>query len=145
MKHTQLKSRKTNWSFLMIVLLWSSVSLSGCKNGGIFSRESTIYGTVTEVAGTPVDSVRFVLSVGKDLGNINPMFRVSTDKDGKYEAIVDVPTGYGRVEISIAGVDNPAFNTVYSGYEVYKDGKITNDCCTAKVGKKTRYNFKVYK
>jgi hypothetical protein len=130
---------------MLIVRLWPLASLHSCKNGGIFSRESTIYGTVTEVAGTPVDSVQFVLSVGKDLGNIKPMFRVSTDKDGNYEAIVDVPKGYGRVEISMAGVDNPAFNTVYTDYEVYKDGKLTNDCCTAKVGKKTRYDFKVYK
>jgi hypothetical protein len=145
MKHTQVKSGKAYWSSLLIVLLWPLVSLNGCKNGGIFSRESTIYGTVTEVAGPPVDSIQLTIVVSKDLGNAKSLFRVSTDKDGNYKAIVDVPNGYGTLLIGIPYTNNTAFTSVYQGYEVYKEGKITNDCCSAKVGGKSRYDFKVYK
>jgi hypothetical protein len=104
-----------------------------------------IYGTITEVGGSPVDSVILLISANKGLGNAKPLLTVSTDKDGHYEVIVDPPRGYGTVLIGIPYPGNPAFTTVYKGYEVYENGKITNYCCSAKVGGKTRYDFKVHK
>jgi hypothetical protein len=145
MKQTKIKSGRTYWSPLLIVLLWPLFTINGCKNGGIFSRESTIYGTITEVAGPPVDSIKLVVIVSKDLGNAKPLFTVSTDQNGNYEAIVDVPKGYGTLLIAIPYQGNLAFTNDYRGYEVYKNGDRVNDCCTAKIGRKTRYDFKLHK
>lgn len=116
-----------------------------CSGDGIFSRETTIYGRVTEITGQPVDSVQFVITAHKDLGNIKALFRVLSDHDGNYEAILDAPKGYAGIGISVAGVDNPAFHLVYRGYGVYKDGNKVNYCCTVRVGGKVRYDFKVFK
>jgi hypothetical protein len=145
MKQTKIKSGRTYWSPLLIVLLWPLVTMNGCKNGGIFSRESTIYGTITEVAGPPLDSIILLVSAYKGLGNERPLVTVSTDKDGNYEAIVDVPKGYGTLLIAIPYQGNPAFTNIYRGYEVYKNGDRVTYCCTAKVGGKTRYDFKLHK
>lgn len=116
-----------------------------CSHNGIFSRETTIYGRVTEITGQPVDSVQFVIGAFQFLGNTKGLYRIQSDFDGNYETIVDAPKGYAGIEISVAGVDNPAFHLVYIGYDVYKDGKKVNYCCTVKVGGKARYDFKVYK
>ncbi|MCF0069808.1 hypothetical protein LZD49_04945 [Dyadobacter sp. CY261] len=140
-----MKAKRLYWTLLIIICLASESTLHGCKNGGIFSRETTIFGTVTEIAGHPVDSVQFVISAYKDLGNTKGLYRVTSDADGNYEAIVDAPKGYTGIGITVAGVDNPAFHLVYRGYDVYKEGKKVNYCCTVKAGGKTRYDFKVYK
>lgn len=116
-----------------------------CSGDGIFSRETIIYGRVTEITGQPVDSVQFVISAYKDLGNIKALFRVLSDHDGNYEAIVDAPKEYAGIDITVAGVDNPAFHLTYRGYGVYKDGNKVNYCCTVRVGGKVRYDFKVFK
>ena len=132
-------------SGVLLLALSTLVMSASCKDGGIFSRETTIFGRVTEIAGQPVDSIQFVITASKDLGNIKALYRVTSDSDGNYEAIVDSPKGYSQIGISVAGVDNPAFNMVYCGYEVYEDGKKTNYCCTVGVGKKKRYDFKPYR
>lgn len=139
------KFNKQLWPFLMPILLTSLLALQGCKDGGLFSRETTIFGKITEIGGMPVDSIVLVVSAYKDLGNEKPLFTVLTDKDGNYEAVVDAPKGYGSILIGIPYPGNPAFTNVYKGYEVYKEGKKTNDCCSAKIGGKTNYDFKLYK
>jgi hypothetical protein len=85
------------------------------------------------------------VSAYQGLGNEKPIMTVSTDKNGDYKAIVDVPKGYGTLLIAIPYPGNPAFTNDYRGYQVYKNGNKVNDCCTAKVGGKTRYDFKVHK
>jgi hypothetical protein len=85
------------------------------------------------------------VSAYKGLGNEKPLMAVSTNKDGNYKAIADVPKGYGTLLIAIPLPGNLAFTIPYRGYKVYKEGIKTNDCSSAKVGGKTRYDFKVYK
>jgi hypothetical protein len=143
MKATQLKFAN-RVVFFFLIILSSLAALSSCKDGGIFSRKTTIYGTITEIAGGPVDSIQLTLTAAKGIGNFKPLFRVATDKDGNYVAVMDVPHGYGHVELAISYVDNPAFTKFYRGYEVYEDGELTNFCCTVMTGKKKRYDFKMY-
>lgn len=53
---------------MLLLALSTLVISSSYKDGGIFSRETTIFGRVTEIAGQPVDSIQFVIAASKDWG-----------------------------------------------------------------------------
>jgi hypothetical protein len=142
MKATTANSKRPSWSKLFIILIWPVISLQGCD---IFSRTSTVYGQVTEIGGAGIDSIDVLFSAYKGISTELGLIRVTTDKDGNYSGTVDAPKGYGRLSVIIPYSANTKFTKVYRGFDVYVDGKKTNDCCLAKIGGKTQYDFKLFK
>jgi hypothetical protein len=125
----------------MVVLIWSLMSLQGCDK---LSRTSTAYGRVTAIGGSGLDSIA-VIFVAVKLASERGLLQVFTDKDGNYSGTVDVPRGYGNLDVIVARNGNPKFTDVYRDYDVYINGNKTKGCCPAKIGGKTQYDFKLYK
>ncbi|MEO6285328.1 MAG: hypothetical protein ABIN80_11145 [Dyadobacter sp.] len=141
MKSAKANSKRPSWCKLIIILIWPLISLQGCDK---LSRTSTAYGRVTEIGGSGVDSVAVVF-VAVKLSGEKFLLSVLTDKDGNYSGTVDVPRGYGTLDVSPPESRNPKYTGVYRGYDVYINGRKTKDCCASKVGGKTQYDFKLYK
>lgn len=142
MKKIKLKFRKLALSSLLITMLWEALSLQSCDK---MKGTSTIYGIVTEIGNGPIDSIKIAITATKGINDTKFLATVLTDENGKYEATVDVPSGYGRLECGIPFGGNPKFELVYRGADAYKDGQKVNTCCSATVGGKTNYDFKLFK
>ncbi|MGG7661068.1 hypothetical protein [Dyadobacter sp. BHUBP1] len=137
-----MESKKGYWALLLIFLFL--LTLLGCKDGGIFSRKSTVHGQVTEIGGSGLDSIA-VIFLASRLSSEKGLLRVYTDKNGNYSGIVDVPRRYGTLSVFVAENGNPKYSDVYRGFDIYINGKRTNDCCPANIGGKTQIDFKVFK
>ncbi len=141
MESTQQNSKLSFCSKLTIALIWPFMSLQGCDK---LSRTSTAYGRVTEIGGSGLDSIS-VIFVAVKLASEKRLLRVFTDKDGNYSGTVDVPKGYGSLDVLIPGNGNPKYTDVYRDYDIYINGNKTKECCPAEIGGKTQYDFKLYK
>ncbi|MEO6285327.1 MAG: hypothetical protein ABIN80_11140 [Dyadobacter sp.] len=141
MKSAKANSKRSFWSKLMVVLIWPLISLQGCDK---LSRTSTVSGRVTEIGASGVDSMA-VLFVAVKPGIEKELLLVYTDNTGKYSGTVDVPKGYIRLDVIIPPNGNPKFTDVYRGYDLYINENKTKECCPAKIGGKTQYDFKLYK
>lgn len=108
------------------------------------SRTSTVYGKVTEIGGAGVDSIDVLFTAVK-LSGEEGLLRSATDKDGKYSGTVNVPKGYGTLHVAIPMGGNPKFTKVYRGYDIYINGRMSNNCCPVEIGGKTQYDFKLYR
>jgi hypothetical protein len=95
MKKIKSKFEKLALSSLLITMLWSVLSLQSCDK---MEGTSTIYGTVTEIGNGPIDSIKVAITTTKGINDTKFLATVLTDEDGKYEATVDVPSGYGTLE-----------------------------------------------
>ncbi|MEO6285323.1 MAG: hypothetical protein ABIN80_11120 [Dyadobacter sp.] len=142
MSSAQANSKRPSWSTIIIILIWPIFSLQGCDK---LSRTSTAYGRVTEIGGSGVDSIDVVFVAYKNISGQKGLLRITTDKDGNYSGTVDVPKGYGNLDVAIPSGGNPKFTRVYRDYDVYLNGKKINYCCPAEIGGKTQYDFKMYK
>lgn len=138
---TKKKSKRSLWSELAIVILWPFMSLQGCDK---LSRTSTAYGQVIEIGGSGVDSIA-VIFVAVKLASEKRLLNVFTDKNGNYSGTVDVPKGYGSLDVLIPGNGNPKFTDVYRDFDIYINGNKTKNCCPAEIGGKTQYDFKLYR
>jgi hypothetical protein len=141
MSSTQTNSKRPSWSKLIIILIWPFISLQACDK---LSRTSTVYGRITEIGGAGVDSIAVVF-IARKLSGEEFLLRVLTDRDGNYSGTVDVPRGYGTLDVSPPESRNLKYTDVYRGFEVYINGNKTKDCCPSKIGGKTQYDFKLYK
>jgi hypothetical protein len=141
MSSTQTNSKRPSWSRLIIILIWPFISLQACDK---LSRTSTVYGRITEIGGAGVDSIAVVF-IARKLSGEEFLLRVLTDRDGNYSGTVDVPRGYGTLDVSPPESRNLKYTDVYRGFEVYINGNKTKDCCPSKIGGKTQYDFKLYK
>jgi hypothetical protein len=141
MSSTQTNSKCPSWSRLIIILIWPFISLQACDK---LSRTSTVYGRVTEIGGAGIDSIAVVF-IARKLSGEEFLLRVLTDRDGNYSGTVDVPRGYGTLDVSPPESRNLKYTDVYRGFEVYINGNKTKDCCPSKIGGKTQYDFKLYK
>jgi hypothetical protein len=141
MSSTQTNSKRPSWSRLIIILIWPFISLQACDK---LSRTSTVYGRVTEIGGAGIDSIAVVF-IARKLSGEEFLLRVLTDRDGNYSGTVDVPRGYGTLDVSPPESRNLKYTDVYRGFEVYINGNKTKDCCPSKIGGKTQYDFKLYK
>jgi hypothetical protein len=117
------------------------MSLQGCDK---LSRTSNAHGRVTAIGGSGLDSVAVVF-VAVKLSGGTALLRVFTDKNGNYSGTVDVPKGYGTLDVVVPTSGNPKYTDVYRDYDIYVNGRKTNDCCPAEIGGKTQYDFKMYK
>jgi hypothetical protein len=141
MSSTQTNSKRPSWSRLIVVLIWPIMSLQGCEK---LSRTSNAHGRVTAIGGSGLDSVAVVF-VAVKLSGGTALLRVFTDKNGNYSGTVDVPKGYGTLDVVVPTSGNPKYTDVYRDYDIYVNGRKTNDCCPAEIGGKTQYDFKMYK
>ncbi|MEO6285326.1 MAG: hypothetical protein ABIN80_11135 [Dyadobacter sp.] len=141
MKSAKANSKRSFWSRLIIILIWPLISLQGCD---IFSRTSTVYGRVTEIGGSGIDSIDVVFVAVRFMAE-EGLLRVTTDKDGNYSGTVDVPKGYKALVVAIPDGGNRKFSRVYRGYDSYINGSKIKECCPSKIGGKTQYDFKLYK
>jgi hypothetical protein len=141
MSSAQINSKRPSWSKLLVVLIWPLISLQGCDK---LSRTSTAYGQVTAIGGSGLDSIA-VLFVAVKPAIEKELLLVYTDNTGKYSGTVDVPKGYIRLDVIVPPNGNPKFTDAYRGYDLYINGNKTKECCPAKIGGKTQYDFKLYK
>ena len=108
-----------------------------------FNRTTTVYGTITDHNGDPVDSILVVLSGTKFL-TYEDLKQVYSDENGKYEIVAEVPKKLGSSNVTVPhGNDNPKYDKNYNGKHTERDGKATNTCCSAIIGKKTKYDFEL--
>ncbi|MCE7060923.1 hypothetical protein [Dyadobacter sp. CY343] len=118
------------------------VSLSGC---GVFTdRTTVVYGTITDQNGEPVDSI--LVSIDGVKGFMYETLKeVYSGKDGSYELVVEVPRKYGSVNVLVpfGSFDNPKYDMNYKDVNVKKNEIATRNCCSASIGNKTKYDFRL--
>ncbi|MCE6989456.1 hypothetical protein [Dyadobacter sp. CY323] len=107
-------------------------------------RTTTVYGTITDQNGQPVDSI-LVMVLGMQISHSEVLSQIYSDKAGEYEIMVEVPKKFNSINVGVPFllIENPKYQNNYKGKKTTKDGKRTSDCCTALVGKKTRYDFQL--
>ncbi|MCF2489720.1 hypothetical protein [Dyadobacter sp. CY347] len=106
-------------------------------------RTTTVYGTITDQNGVPVDSILVIIS-GLKFHYSTDLSKVYSDGNGNYNVLVDVPKNFTAVDVIIPSLsENAKFMKIFSGYRIKKDDNITNNCCTASIGRKTKYDFQL--
>ena len=106
-------------------------------------RTTTVYGTITDQDGAPVDSIMVIIS-GLKFHYSTDLSKVYSDENGYYNILVDVPKNFTAVDVIIPSFsENVKFMKDFSGYRIKKDDKVTNNCCTASIGEKTKYDFQL--
>lgn len=116
----------------------------GCFSTPFKSRKTTVFGTVTENhTKLPVDSIQIVISglSGGIIANADELKTIYTDRNGKFEATIDVPSKYHGLNVGnryFSKIDN-IFK--YDDYLVFLNNQRVNSCCKAPIGKTTQYDF----
>ncbi|NIJ53075.1 hypothetical protein [Dyadobacter arcticus] len=125
-----------------VILLGITFFLTNCFSKQ--DRTTTVYGTITDHNGQPVDSILIVVQGLRDL-TYEELRRTYSDKNGMYEMIVEVPKKYNAVNSGIPSfpIENRKFERFYKGYEVFQDGKSTSSCCFSSIGEKANYDFQL--
>ncbi|WP_439555581.1 hypothetical protein [Dyadobacter sp.] len=124
-----------------------AVIFLGCLMDSCFlkqDRTTVVYGTITDEKGQAVDSI-MVICQGKRMLTYELLATTYSDKNGKYELLIDVPKKFVAINAGIPSfpVENPKFHRKYVSYGVLKNGKVTTDCCNSDVGTKTQYDFQL--
>ncbi|MCE7068872.1 hypothetical protein LZG74_01080 [Dyadobacter sp. CY327] len=107
-------------------------------------RTTTVYGTITDQNGEPVDSI-LVMLTGLKLNSGTVLKEVYSERDGNFEVVADVPKKFSAINVEVPFLPhkNSKFQKNYNGFEIERDGVSTNNCCTASIGTKTRYDFQL--
>lgn len=107
-------------------------------------RTSVIYGTITDENKQPVDSI-LVLVDGTKFLTHEQLKQVYSDENGNYELVVEVPRKFGSLDVGVPffPVENAKYNRNYKGTYVKKNNIATNNCCSASIGQKTKYDFQL--
>ena len=139
-KHSFLSHLKFRFKLASLLLITLSVSSCFLKQ----DRTTTVYGTITDQDGEPVDSI-MVMMTGLKFHSGTVIKEVYTGEDGNFEIVAEVPKKFSaiNVEVPFLPVKNPKFENNYDGFGVKKDGVSTNNCCTASIGEKTKYDFQL--
>ncbi|MCF2495588.1 carboxypeptidase-like regulatory domain-containing protein [Dyadobacter chenhuakuii] len=129
-------------SLIPALLLLVTCSLSSCFLKQ--DRTTTVYGTITDQNGKPVDSIMVILT-GLKFNNGTVLKEVYSDKDGNFELVADLPKKYSAINVEVPFLPhkNSKFQNNYNGFKIEKDGVPTNNCCTASIGEKTKYDFQL--
>ncbi|WP_247231732.1 carboxypeptidase-like regulatory domain-containing protein [Telluribacter sp. SYSU D00476] len=137
-----MKQQWIPWSGLLsfFILFFVLSNTTGCIRK--LDRMTTIYGRVINEARQPVDSVLVVISPARFATVGAAIGKTYTDKDGNYELVVEVPTGYSFIDTSISYYSVERHRNKYqTEFLVYENGQQTNDCCSSAIGKKTNFDF----
>ena len=126
--------------------VWLAMSLMLSLNGCFLKqdRTTTVYGTITDQNGQPVDSI-LVLVQGVKYLTYQDLASVYSDENGNYEIVMEVPKKFNSVNSGIPAIplQNMKFEKFYKGYDVMKDGNSVSNCCFSSIGQKTRYDFQL--
>jgi hypothetical protein len=136
---TVMLLRGVIYTILHFVLIFQ---LSGCFLKQ--DRTTVVYGTITDEKGQPVDSIMVIVS-GIEFYHSTNLSKVYSDKEGQYNILVDVPKKFDVVDVIItsSSPENTKYRKEFNGYKTKKDDALTNNCCTASVGQKTKYDFQL--
>lgn len=126
----------------LLLLLFITISATSCFLKQ--DRTTTVYGTITDQNGDPVDSILVILQGGRSLSTYETVGEVYSNQDGKYELVIDVPKKFQSAHLGVPNFPskNQKFMKYYNGFIVQKDGKSTT-CCRAGIGEKTKYDFQL--
>ncbi|MCF0038516.1 hypothetical protein [Dyadobacter fanqingshengii] len=107
-------------------------------------RTTTVYGTITDQNGEPVDSI-MVLAQGMHYLIFESLQHTYSDSNGHFEMVIEVPKRFGTIDISVPFYpkENPKFQKYYKGKKTIKNDMATSNCCITSVGKKTKYDFQL--
>ncbi|MCF0038515.1 carboxypeptidase-like regulatory domain-containing protein [Dyadobacter fanqingshengii] len=107
-------------------------------------RTTTVYGTITDQNGEPVDSI-MVIARGKRGFSFETLKQTYTNGEGCYEILIDPPKKFDFIDISVPFllIENPKFFKYYTGKKTRKDDEKTSNCCIAPIGEKTKYDFQL--
>jgi hypothetical protein len=107
-------------------------------------RTTTIYGTITDQNGRPVDSI-LVITEGIQDFKYETLKKTYSDKEGKYEILIEPAKRYSGVNSGIPfdTFENTKFMRSYRDYYSKKNGVRTGSCCLASIGTKTQYDFQL--
>jgi hypothetical protein len=107
-------------------------------------RTTTVYGTITDENGQPVDSI-LVIAQGQDFLHYKTIGQTYSSKSGEYEITLEVPKEFHSLNVTVPflPVENPKYQNFYKDQKITKDGRRTKNCCTADIAKKTRYDFEL--
>jgi hypothetical protein len=107
-------------------------------------RTTTIYGTITDQNGQPVDSILVLFDGIRGL-RYDILKEVYSDQSGNYELIVEVLKKYSSVSAALpySTYDNPKYMREFKSYYSLENGIKTGTCCPASIGKKTQYDFQL--
>lgn len=114
------KIKKCLW--ISALCLFVIFVLQGCS---IFSdRTTSVYGTITDENGQPIDSIEVEVYGGK-LNGFYHMATTLSDSTGHYEIVLEVAGKFTKLECLIPpnSSGNVKYQNGYSGYEIFKDGK----------------------
>lgn len=108
-------------------------------------RTTTVYGTITDQSGAPIDSILVIMQGAKSMTYYETLHQVYTDEDGKYELLLDLAKKYHSIDIGMPFWldENPKYVKLFKINTIHKDDNRTNNCCKAIVGKKTKYDFQL--
>lgn len=129
-------------SLIPVLLLLVTCSLSSCFLKQ--DRTTTVYGTITDQNGKPVDSI-MVIAQGTRYLTFETLNHTYSDRNGYFEMVMDVPKKFGTLDLVIPfyPTKNPKYQNNYKGKHTTKNDVRTNNCCTASIGKKTKYDFQL--
>jgi hypothetical protein len=107
-------------------------------------RTTTVYGTITDENGQPVDSI-LILATGLEWWYSTKLHSTYSDGNGNYEVLIEVPKKYDALDVTIPAYSegNEKYYTQYKVKNILMDGKRVSSCCTASIGSKTRYDFEL--
>jgi hypothetical protein len=107
-------------------------------------RTTTIYGTITDQNGQPVDSILVTVD-GVQGFKYETLKQTYSSEEGKYEIVLEVPKKYYSTNtvIPFSTSENPKYTKHYLGKNVFLNGIKTSNCCSAGIGEKTKYDFQL--
>src|SRR5215217_6165575 len=122
--------------FHILVHLALIIQLSSCFLKQ--DRTTTVYGTITDQNGKPVDSI-LVIFKGVQGFKYDSLARSYSNSKGEFETLLEVPKKYHTMNVVIpfGNSINPKFQQNFKDYRIYKNDNHTNNCCTASIGQKT--------
>jgi len=134
--------KPSNWLHSALIFAIIGLLVNGCFLKQ--DRTTVIYGIITDQNGQPVDSILVMIN-GVQGFKYETLKQVFSNKDGKYELVVEVPRKFGSADVVVPfGLsDNPKYQTNYIGKKTYLDDKFTKTCCNASIGQKTKYDFQL--
>ena len=106
-----------------ICLLIFVISIMTAFNGCFLKqdRTTTVYGTITDHNGQPVDSIMVLVS-GLEFYHGTTLREIYSDSAGEYEVVVETPRKYNVLNVIIPSFSstNAKFQNNYDGYNVKK-------------------------
>ena len=137
---TFIMSAKRIFHILMHLALIAQLNSCFLKQ----DRTTTVYGTITDQHGQPVDSI-MILAQGMRYLNFESLNHTYSDLDGHFEMVIEVPKRFRSIDISVPfyPTKNPKYLDNYKGKQTTKNDVKTNNCCITTIGQKTKYDFQL--